>query len=326
MLARQLRTLLEMRAWLVRRVIAVPVMAFAISFLLFALLLGREDTEDVLSRAFGLMEAGIHARIEEMFGFNDPFLVRYCDWVWGALQGDFGLAYFAPPIEEQLRSGLPVTAELGLLTLLLTALIGLPVGIIAAVRQGTRLDRFVHVATIAGVSLPNFWVGILALTLPAVWWEWTPQWEYVRFEADPIANLKIMIWPAMMLAIGGAASLAHVVRASTLEILTSDYIQTARAKGLRERTVVSRHALRGALIATIPALGVQVGAILGAVVIAEMLFRVPGLGYLALDSVLYGDPPTALAAIMALVVLFMLTKLALDVIHRFAAARLGTAG
>ncbi len=332
MLARPLRTLLAMRGWLVRRLIAVPLMAFAISFLLFALLLGRPELRDALM--FGEYSAEALAAIIERFGFGEPLLMRYGEWVWGALRGDFGPTYFLGALygssgnstADELGSRLPVTAELGLLTLLLAALIGVPLGIVSAIRQGTRLDRFLRVATSVGSSLPNFWIGSLALTLPVIWWGWSPQWDYVRFEDDPLANLKIMIWPAMMLAVASAASLAHVMRASTLEMLSSDYVRTARAKGQRERAVVFGHVLPSSLVAVIPALVVQVGAILGTVMIAEMLFRVPGLGYLALESAWLGDHPAALAAVMALVVLFLLTKLALDVVHRFAAARMGTAG
>lgn len=317
MLIRQLRTLLLMRPWLARRLIAVPVMAFAISLLFFTML--REhptvvgDEESV-------------AYVEELFGFNDPFLIRYGDWIWGSLQGDFGRSYHTgSPVTETIQSALPVTAELVLLTLLLTTLIGVPVGIIAAVRQDTWLDGFLHSMTIAGVSLPNFWLGMLALVLPAFWWEWAPQWQYVRLEDDPAANLKIIIWPAMVLAVAGAASLAQIVRSATVETLSANYVRTARAKGQHGRALAWRHVLPGSLVAIIPALGIQAGAILGTVLIAETIFSVRGLGNLALTSTWSGDHPTLIAAVMTLVVMFLLIKLAVDVSHRFATARLRSA-
>ena len=330
MLIRQLRTLLLMRPWLLRRLLAVPVMAFAISLLFFTLLIERASMGDALMPLVEYEEEGF-AQLEEQYGFDDPFLTRYDDWIWGALRGNLGHAYFGPlysagsSVTEHIQARLPVTVELVALTLLLATLIGVPTGIIAAVRQDTWLDGFLHAMTIAGISLPNFWLGVLALSLPVFWWGWAPQWEYVRLEDDPLANLKILIWPATMLAIASAGSLAQIVRSATVETLSANYVRTARAKGQHGRVLALRHVLPGSLIAVIPALGVQAGAVLGGVVIAEMLFGVPGLGDLTLESIWWRDHPLTLGAVMTIVVMFILIKLAVDVSHRFAAARLRSA-
>ncbi len=309
-----------MQAYIARRLIVVPFMLFGMSLLLFWLLFLRPGNAALTG--FGLVSPDQNAKaiasLEEEFGLDRPFFVQYGNWAWGAIRGDFGISLKnRRPVTPEIRSRLPVTAELGLLTVLLTAVIGIPVGIISAIRPGTFLDGFLRIMTISGISVPNFWVATLVITLPAIWWAWTPLWEYVRLEDDPLNNLKIVIWPAVTLAIATAAYVARIVRSSMLETLYSDYVRTARAKGLRERAVVLRHVFRSSMIAVITVIGIQLGAVLGGSVIAEQIFGIPGLGLLVFESVVSIDYTVALAAIMVFAFMFTIVNLAVDLTYTF---------
>ncbi len=314
-----------MQVYIARRLLAVPFMLLGMSLLLFWLLFLRPGNAALTG--FGLVSpdqnASAIASLEEEFGLDRPFFVQYSDWAWNALRGDLGISLKnRRSVTAEIRSRLPVTAELGVLTVLLTALIGIPVGIISAIRPGTVLDGFLRVVTISGISVPNFWVGTLVITLPAIWWGWTPLWQYVRIEDDLIANLKIVIWPALTLAIASAAYIARIVRSSMLETLYSDFVRTARAKGLREQVVIIRHVFRSSMIAVVTVIGIQLGAILGGSVIAEQIFGVPGLGLLVFDSVVSIDYTMVLGAIMVFALMFTLINLLVDVIYTFVDPRI----
>ena len=308
-----------MQAYIARRLLAVPFMLLGMSLLLFWLLFLRPGNAALTN--FGLVSpdqnAGAIENLEKEYGLDRPFFVQYGDWAWNALQGDLGLSLKnRRSISGQIGDRIGTTIELGLLTILLTAIIGIPIGIISAVKAGSWLDGVLRIGAITGISIPNFWLGTLVITLPVIWWGWTPlASRYVEFTDDPLKNLSILIWPALTLAVSSAAYVARIVRSSMLETLYSDYVRTARAKGLRERVVVLRHVFRTSLITLLTVIGLQLGTILGGAVVAEQIFAVPGLGLLTFEAVVAIDYTLVLGSIMMFALMFIIINLVVDVLY-----------
>ncbi len=308
----------HMTRYIVRRLIAVPFMLLGISFVLFMLLYIRPGSAAFAAiGSVGDADPRAFEKFEERFGLNRPWWEQYGDWLWGALQGDLG-ERLTPPHDDvmgDIIEVLPNTLEIGLLTIFISAVIGISVGVVSAVRRNSILDYAFRGITIMGISIPNFWFAILVIYLPALWWGWTPARQWVVFTDDPIYNLSLAVWPAVTLALASAAGMARFVRTSMLEVLFSDYVRTARAKGLRDRSVIWGHVFRNSLIPVITLVGLQLGAVLGGVVIAEQLFTVPGLGRLSLEGVTDQDYPVVLGTIMVFSFVFVLVTLLVDILY-----------
>lgn len=308
-----------MTRYIVRRLVAVPFMLLGISFVLFMLLYIRPGSAAFAAiGSVGDADPRAFENFEKRFGLDRPWYEQYGDWIWGVLsKGSFG-ERLTPPHDDVMSDiieVLPNTLEIGLLTIFLSAVFGISVGVLSAVRRNSILDYGFRGLTIAGISIPNFWLAILVIYLPALWWGWTPARQWVVFTDDPIYNLSLAIWPAMTLALASAAGMARFVRTSMLEVLYSDYVRTARAKGLRDRRVIWGHVFRNSLIPVITLLGLQLGAVLGGVVIIESLFTVPGLGRLALEGVTDQDYTVVLATIMFFSFVFVIVTLIVDIMY-----------
>ncbi|MFN0093226.1 MAG: ABC transporter permease [Dehalococcoidia bacterium] len=306
--------------YIVRRLIAVPFMLLGMSALLFWLLYLQPG--DAALANFGLVSPDQNKdaleNLEKDLGLDRPAIVQYLDWAGGAIQGDFGTSLKSRrSIGDQIWDRLPNTLEIGLLTILLTTLIGIPVGILSAVKAGTWIDYLMRIVTIAGISIPGFWMGTLLLILPVIWWRWTPLHDggFVKFTEDPIENLKIVIWPALVLAVSSAAYVARIVRSSMMETLYSDHVRTARAKGLRERVVVLRHVFRSSMVTLLTVIGLQLGAVLGGSVVAEQLFAIPGIGLLTYEAVFNVDYTMVLGVSMVFALMFVLINLLIDLLY-----------
>lgn len=306
-----------MRAYVIRRLIGLPVMLFLMSLLLFLLLFIRPGNA-ALAVVGGFNEAARQKDFEHQLGLDRPWYVQYFDWAGHAITGDLGKSLKPPrkSVTGQIKERIGNTVEIGLLTISISSLIGVTVGIISAVKRNSWLDYLLRVTTIAGISIPNFWTATLLLTLPAIWWSWTPLApEFVSFTENPIKNLSIMIWPALVLSISSAAYVARIVRSSMLETLYSDHVRTARAKGLQERVVVFQHVFRNSLITLITVIGLQLGTILGGSVIAEQIFAIPGLGLLTYDAVLTLDYILVLGTVMVFALMFLLINIGVDILY-----------
>ncbi len=315
-----------MTGYIVRRLIVVPFMLLGISLILFLLLYIRPGSAAFASVAsIGDGNTNQLEIFEEKFGLDRPWYVQYFDWLGHAVRGDLGDSLTPPQdgVTEQIMERIWNTLEIGLLTILLGSIFGIAVGVISAVRRNSPIDYLFRAVTILGISVPNFWTATLLLTLPAIWWRWTPlATDWVTLTENPIKNLSIIIWPALILAYSGAAGIARLVRTSMLEVFFSDYVRTARAKGLRERVVVYRHVFRNSLIPVITIIGLQVGAVLGGVVIAEQIFAIPGLGLLTFQAVIAQDYPLVLGAIVAFAFVFIMVTLVVDVLYTVADPRI----
>ncbi len=258
------------------------------------------------------------AAVRERLGLNRPFLEQYTTWLTDAVQGDFGSSLItAQPVGPQLLQRLGPTVELSLAALLLGLVIAFPVGILSAVKPGSAVDLIASFLSQIGVAVPSFWMGILLVLLFSLTLGWLPPSGYTAFAKDPLDWLRHLILPAITAGIVSASILTRFIRSAMLEVMYANYIQTARSKGLAERVVISRHALRNALISIVTIIGLQMTALLSGVVIIEVVFGWPGLGRLALDAVLDRDYPLLQGAVMVVAIMVTLVNLIVDLLYFF---------
>jgi peptide/nickel transport system permease protein len=255
------------------------------------------------------------AQIRQSYGLDKPLLVQYLDWVGHLLTGDLGKSpQTGLSVSAVLASRIPVTLELAVVALLLALLVGIPIGIFAALKRNTAFDYFSTTGSMVGLSVPHFWFGILFILLFAVKLHWLPASGFVPL-TDPVANLQHIIMPAAVLAIGLAAVLIPQMRSALIQSLSEDYIRTARAKGLTQSAVIGKHALRNSLTAVVTVVGLQLGALISGVVITEQIFVVPGIGKLTLDSVYNRDYPTLQAVVLITASAYIVVNLITDLVY-----------
>jgi peptide/nickel transport system permease protein len=252
--------------------------------------------------------------IREKYGLNDPMPVQYLRWIGLALRGDLGESIRTrQPVAATVAVKLPITIELACLSLLVALAIALPAGIIAAVRRNTVWDVAASAVSLCGVSIPNFWLGIMLILLVSVRLGWLPASGFVPLGEDPLGNLKRMVMPAFVLGTGLAAVLMRQTRNAMIEVLSADYIRTARAKGLAQPAVVIRHALRNGLIPVVTILGLQMGALMGGAVVTEQIFVLPGFGRLIVEAVFTRDYPVVQGVVLITASSYVLINFLVDV-------------
>jgi peptide/nickel transport system permease protein len=314
-----------MRTYVFRRLLLMIPMLFVISLVLFWLLNSLPGDAALLSVGFqnGACKECM-ANFEKELGIDRPFFVQYFDWLWHALQLDFGRSLVSrQEIMPQIRERIGNTAEIGVLTLVFSTLIGIPLGVISAIKSGSVVDYLSRTFSIIGLSVPNFWLATVLITLPVIWWDITPlKLNYVSLVDNPLENLRIVFWPALVLAIPSSAYVARITRSSMLDALFSDHVRTARAKGLAERVVIVRHVFRTSLVTLLTVIGLQAGAVLGGAIIAEQIFAIPGLGTLTLTGVQLQDYRVVLATTMIFATVFMLVTLLVDVLYAYVDPRI----
>ena len=291
-----------MGRYILRRLLHLLPILFIVSFLVFAmlLLLPGDPTLALLGdQASEAQRAGAASRDGvRSAGSRSNIFAGSCSF----LSGDFGHSVRTQePVGEMLLARLPVTLELTVLAMLLSVAIGLPLGVIASLRRGGPADNVIRVVGTAGIALPHFWAGILLIMLLSVRLGWLPPSGYVPLWVDPVANLRLMVMPCLMLGISLAALILRQTRAAMLQALGEDYIRTARAKGVSALRVVVHHALRNALIPIVTVIGLQFGALIGGVVITEMIFSLPGLGLMIVQGIFDRDFAPLQAAILVVV-------------------------
>ena len=292
-----------MRAYIIRRLLLIIPTLFILTILVF--LAVRFIPGDVVDLIISFMwwdgQAEIDREaVERMLGLDVPVYVQYVRWIgvlptpdWltgesrynGILQGTLGESLMgAGPVGENILDRLPVTIELGVMAIVIGLVIALPVGIYSAIRQDTAADYTGRAAAIIGLAAPNFWLALMVMIYPSIWWGWAPPMRWVPFAEDPLGNLRLFIIPSLILGTAGAAGTMRLMRTTMLEVLRQDYVRTAWAKGLKERAVIVRHALKNALIPVITLIGLQLPILVGGSVIIENIFNLPGLGRLFLDA------------------------------------------
>ena len=232
--------------------------------------------------------------MERMLGLDVPVHVQYGRWIGGIFRhGTLGKSLYAGhmTIEERIVGRLPATIELGLLSIVVGLVIALPVGIYSAIRQDSAADYAGRTVAVIGLAAPNFWLAIMVMIYPAIWWTWSPPMEWVPFTEDPLGNLGVLLIPSLILGTAMAATTMRMTRTMMLEVLRQDYIRTGWSKGLNERVVVLRHALKNALIPVVTLVGMQLPLLVGGAVIMENIFNLPGLGRLMLVALNDRDYP-----------------------------------
>lgn len=305
-----------MQAYIARRLLAlIPTLFFASVIVFVTVRLIPGDVIDLMMSQNDI-SAGKKDReaLEAALGLDQPMHLQYFRWVGAILfSGDMGKSLWQnTPVTEQLLQRLPVTFELGLLSLLVALTVAIPIGVYSAIRQDTAGDYVTRSFSILMLAVPSFWLGTLVMVFPSIWWGWSPQISFVPFTQDPIQNLSQMIVPAIILGCSLSAITMRLTRTMMLEVLRQDYVRTAWAKGLSERLVVMRHALRNALIPVVTLVGLQAPILIGGAVIMEQIFVIPGMGLLLLEAVSQRDYPIITGVFLVVGLAVMLINLIVD--------------
>jgi peptide/nickel transport system permease protein len=313
-----------MRTYILRRLLLFPVILFAVSVITFSLIrLLPGDAADAKLGAAGAQCASCQERVREEFGLDKSKAEQYWIWFQDAIRLDFGLStYTSQDVSPELRTRFSNTLQLGLLTIFLTIIVGVPVGIISAVQNGGAWDYVLRFFTILGLSVPSFWIATLVIFMPVIWWGWSPLQDYVTFQEDPWQHFLILLLPAAILAISGAAYVARIVRSSMIETLSSDHVRTARAKGLWERAVVVRHVLRNSMLTLLTVIGLQLGVVLGGSVIIETIFTIPGMGAWLVTAVSNRDYQVVQAVAVVFALWFLTITLLTDIMYAWVDPRI----
>lgn len=297
-----------MIGYIIRRALnAIPVLLF-VSMGVFALTNLSGDPVQALIGGDVASNPELEARLSHDLGLDKPLPIQYLTWLENALQGDLGRSIQTHrPVTEALAERLPTTLQLAGAAWLIGICISLPLGVIAAVRRNSWVDHVATVLALSGVAVPSFWMGLMFILLFGVWWKVLPPSGFVSFTDNPTEALRHLILPALTLGLHQTGSLTRQMRSSMVEVLNQDYIRTARSKGLIERRVVISHGVRNAMLPVLTILGLQAGALVGGTVVIEQVFAVPGMGRLALSSVLTQDIPViqGFVLVAAFAVIFM---------------------
>jgi peptide/nickel transport system permease protein len=252
--------------------------------------------------------------IREKYGLKDPIALQYARWLGLALRGDLGESIRTrTSVAWTVAIKAPITLELAALALLVAVAIAIPAGVLAAVRRNTLWDLLASGVSLCGVSVPSFWLGIMLILLVSVRLGWLPASGFVPLGEDPLGNLKRMVMPALVLGTGLAAVLMRQTRNAMIEVLSADYVRTARAKGLAQRAVVVRHALRNGLVPVVTILGLQMGALIGGAVVTEQIFVLPGFGRLIVEAVFTRDYPVVQGVVLITASSYVVINLLVDV-------------
>jgi peptide/nickel transport system permease protein len=296
-----------MAQYVARRLLALIPILLGVSIVVFLMM--RLVPGDPARQALGAEATGDEVQLlRHQWGLDQPLPIQYIYWLGRAVQGDFGRSTVSRvPVTHEIFTRLPATLELAVASMLISIVLGLSFGVVAAVRHDTLFDRLSMIAALVGVCTPSFWLGLMLLLLFAVSLQWLP--------AFGGGDLKHMILPALTLGVGASAIIARVTRSSMLEVLGEDYVRTARAKGLAERRVILAHALKNAFIPIITILGLEFGGLLSGAIIAESVFAYPGLGLLLVNSINNRDFPVVQGALLLFAVQFVLVNLVVDVLY-----------
>ncbi|MDE0445794.1 MAG: ABC transporter permease [Spirochaetaceae bacterium] len=307
-----------MRAHVIRRLLLVIPTLFILSILVFlSVRFIPGDVIDVMQGRLGGLGQVDRAALERMLGLDQPVYVQYGRWLGDILlHGSLGRSLMGDwLVEEKILARLPVTIELGVLSIVIGLLIALPVGIYSAIRQDTAVDYAGRSIAILGLATPNFWLALMVMIYPAIWWGWSPPMRLITFSEDPLGNLGMFLIPSLILGTYLAAATMRMTRTMMLEVLRQDYIRTAWSKGLKERVVVVRHAVKNVLIPVVTLIGLQLPILVGGAVIIENIFNLPGLGRLMLVALTDRDFPVVAGINLVFGTAVMGINLVIDLVY-----------
>ena len=312
-----------MRAYIIRRLFLMIPTLFILTILVFlSLRFIPGDVIDIMQSRMEsdeMMTALDREAMERLLGLDVPVYVQYGRWMGGILlHGTLGNSLIAGyRIEERIIGRLPVTIELGVLAIVIGLLIALPVGIYSAIRQDTVTDYVGRTIAITGMAMPNFWLALMVIIFPAIWWGWSPPMQMIPFTEDPLGNLGVFIIPSLILGTAASAGTMRMTRTMMLEVLRQDYVRTAWAKGLTERVVIMRHAIKNALVPVVTLIGMQLPLLVGGSVIIENIFNLPGLGRLMVIALNSRDYPVVSGINLFFATIVLGVNLAIDLTYPY---------
>ena len=308
-----------MRAYVLKRVLLIVPTLLGVASLVFVIM--RVVPGDVTLLILGGDQAGRIdpaqiAAMRHQLGLDQPLLVQFGTWLWGVLRFDFGTSLWSgQPVIEELLIRLPLSLELAILATIVSVLLAIPFGMLAAIRQDSWVDYLVRIVSIGGLAIPSFWVGILVILLLVIYFGWGPPLEFTPPWVDPWANAQQMVWPVVTVGYRYAAVTTRMTRSTLLEVLREDYIRTAWAKGLREQAVVIRHALKNAMLPVITLIGTEFAFLIGGLVVTETVFTLNGVGRFVVDAVAHRDYPVVQALVFLIAFGFVVINLLIDLTY-----------
>jgi peptide/nickel transport system permease protein len=288
---------------------------FGMSVLIFVMLrLVPGDITDIIFDSAGFVNPAQKKRIEQQLGLDQPIVTQYVTWINGLAHGDLGYAYVSEkPAIDEILPRIPVTAKLAGLALLFSALFGVPLGVLSAVRQDTRLDYILRVVSLSGLSLPSFWLGLLILMACVQWFGWIPIY---KTSPDNIwEEIGLLCIPAAAVGFRSSALVMRQTRSSMLEVLRQDYIRTARAKGASEQTVNYDHALRNAVLPVVTVIGIEAAFLIGGLIVTETVFNIPGVARFLVEAIRWRDYPIVQNLVMFIAVVVVMMNFIVDMLY-----------
>ncbi len=306
-----------MRTYLAQRLAIALLTLFGMSIVIFVLLrLAPGDIVDILFATGGYVNPAERKAIMREMGLDRPYWVQYLDWMRQILSGDLGKSYrYDLPAWQIIKPLLPVTLELAALSLIVAVLLGVPTGVISAVRQDSTLDYALRVFSLAGLSMPSFWLGMVIILGLVAWLGWIPPVTYV----SPGENFRLhavqFLLPALAVGYRSSALLMRITRSSLLEVMREDYIRTAWAKGQRERVVIWRHALKNAILPVVTVIGIEFAFLIGGLVVTETVFNLPGVARFLVEAILWRDYPVVQNLVMFIAIVVILSNLVVDLLY-----------
>ena len=306
-----------MGVYVLRRVLSLIPVMLLVSVTVFTLVrVSQGDPSLLLVGEEG--NKALAAQIREDLGFNRPIPVQYVDWLGHVVRGDMGRSMRLPyQVSDLVTQKLGTTMELALLAMLLSIVLAVPLGIVAALRSGGIAETVVTAIAAVGVSMPNFWLAVLFVFAFSITLRWLPPTGYVPFEQNPLENFRLLLMPVVTLSFASIGTFARVVHASMLDVLWQDYMRTGRAKGLPESAVILRHGLRNALLPLVTTIGIHFGRLLGGAVVVETIFGIPGLGRLMVESITGRDFTVVQGMVLYLTVVTVATSLVVDLAYAY---------
>jgi peptide/nickel transport system permease protein len=306
-----------MTRYIAARIASLLPILFGVSLVVFSMQhLVPGDIVDIVSADLAQGDKTAAARMRKELRLDRPLVEQYAYWMAGALTGDLGASFVSgKPVAGEILRRLPVNLELAAMAMALAVVIGIPVGTLSAVKRDGWTDAGIRFASVLGYSLPNFWLATLTVLIGSLWLPKLPILQYVPFTEDPVRNITLLLVPAAVLSLTVLPLVVRMTRAAVLENLSLDYVRTARAKGVPEVRVVSRHVLANSLIAVLNVTGVQIGVLIGGLVLTEEIFILPGLGRLLLESIQKRDFPVVTGVTLVLATVFVAVNLIVDLLH-----------
>jgi peptide/nickel transport system permease protein len=307
------------RTYLTKRLLLIIPTLFGVAAVVFVIM--RVIPGDVTLLILGGDQTGRIdpqqlAAMRHQLGLDQSIPVQFAQWLWGVLRLDFGKSLWTgQPVIEEVLIRLPLSLEVAILATIVSVLLAIPLGMLAAVRQDTWVDYVIRVGSIGGQAIPSFWVGILVILFLVIYFGWGPPLEFTPPWVDPWANFQQLVWPVVTVGYRYAAVTTRMTRSTVLEVLREDYIRTAWAKGLRERAVVIRHALKNAMLPVITLIGTEFAFLIGGLVVTETVFTLNGVGRFVVDAVAHRDYPVVQALVFLIAFCFVVVNLLIDLAY-----------